>query len=138
MKLIFLDVDGVLNHSETPGFVYNTMGPVDKRCLTELNRILKETGAGIVLSSMHRTVPSKIEALKQHGLEFVDLTANDGNYRHTQIRNWIAANPRCKRWAVLDDLDTADLKDGSFFKTELYGGGLTPEIAQRVINYLNS
>src|SRR5260370_6892656 len=55
MKIIFLDVDGVLNHSGTEGWKTTKDAFVlDDECLKQLSRILISTDAKIVLSSTWR------------------------------------------------------------------------------------
>jgi histidinol phosphatase-like enzyme len=58
-KVVFLDVDGVLNNDKTeryPSNLEELFSPfvLDKENITQLKRILKETGAKIVLSSTWR------------------------------------------------------------------------------------
>ena len=61
MKVIFLDIDGVLNTKETYDNMYRTHGflsamevPIDKFRLEYLKTIIDETDAKIVLSSSFR------------------------------------------------------------------------------------
>jgi hypothetical protein len=56
MKIIFLDIDGVLNCDETPNprkFPYI----IDKKLLTRLRNLLERTNAKVVLSSSWRCDP---------------------------------------------------------------------------------
>jgi HAD domain in Swiss Army Knife RNA repair proteins len=56
MKVIFLDIDGVLNCKEIPNpskFLYI----VDEKLLRRLERLLKQSGAKVVLSSSWRVDP---------------------------------------------------------------------------------
>ena len=63
MKIIFLDIDGVLNCDKTPNprkFPYI----VDKKLLARLKKLLDRTGAKVVLSSSWRCDPVGLFAAK--------------------------------------------------------------------------
>lgn len=76
MKVVFLDVDGVLNHAATRSDVVPTSGeplpiPIAPECMTRLNRLIAETGAKIVISSSWRLFARWQDlgpALNRHGL----------------------------------------------------------------------
>jgi hypothetical protein len=76
MKVIFLDIDGVLNCKKTPNprkFPY----VVDRKLLRRLKRLLDRTGAKAVLSSTWRYDPAGL----------------------------FSAHPRVTRYAIIDDED---------------------------------
>lgn len=59
MRVVFLDIDGVINHCNTHHHVTPTTQeplpiPIDPRCMECLNRLIAETGAKIVISSSWR------------------------------------------------------------------------------------
>jgi hypothetical protein len=76
MKVVFLDIDGVLNHCDTRSDVVPTMKeplpiPIAPECMLRLNRLIAETGAQIVISSSWRTFCRWQDlgpALVRHGL----------------------------------------------------------------------
>lgn len=150
MKIIFLDVDGVLNHSKTPEWATATDNDIlDTSCVFELTRILYSTRARVVLSSSWRFDLNKCKKLFAHfhPSSFIGATpeVNGGDERKDDILKWLAAVwPLTYGWcgevithlAVLDDDTDADLGDGSFFKTDFKAGGLTKEIADRIIIHL--
>jgi hypothetical protein len=71
MKVIFLDIDGVLNCDRTPNprkFPY----VVDRRLLARLKKLLKRTRAKVVLSSSWRLDPVGLLAAKYWGVPFID------------------------------------------------------------------
>jgi len=152
MKIIFLDVDGVLNHSKTPEWENATSNDVlDIECVVELDRIITFTGAKIVVSSSWRLNPDKCKRLTSYPItNIIGSTPYpnplcDRDERKDEILTWLATIwPFTYGWngeiithiAVLDDDIDADLGDGSFFKTSFEGGGLTKEIADRVITHL--
>jgi hypothetical protein len=150
MKLIFLDVDGVLNHSNAIGWKRTDESldwrVIDPDCVFEINRILRETGAKIVLSSVWR--------LSEEGTELITECIMEGSIigktpwiqkkmdmfvdRKEEIKKWLSDNQmNIKAIAVIDDDIDADLGDGTFFKTDFENGGLTKEIADNIIKHLN-
>lgn len=158
MKIIFLDVDGVLNHSHSIGWRRSDGGldwkVLDPECIFEINRIIRETGAKIVLSSTWR--------LNEEGLNLIKESIIDGAIigrtptlqrfsqhvdRKEEILKWMSdtwplsigsTGEKIENMAIIDDDIDADLGDGSFFKTEFESGGLTKEIADNIIQHLNS
>lgn len=142
MKVIFLDVDGVLNTPKLiKKFGYDHIDPV---LVALLARIVRETEARIVLSSTWRIDENNRKmveaALAQHGLELLGSTPvhkkkfPDWVYRHEEIGAWLAEN-QVSKFAILDDLDDAGI-EGSFFRTD-ENLGLTAEIAEKVILHLS-
>jgi HAD domain in Swiss Army Knife RNA repair proteins len=76
MRVIFLDIDGVLNHAATRSNVSPTTTeplpiPIAPECMTRLNRLIAETGAKVVISSSWRMFARWQDlgpALVRHGL----------------------------------------------------------------------
>lgn len=76
MKIVFLDIDGVLNHAATRHAVSPTETeplpiPIAPECMTRLNRLVAETGAKVVISSSWRKFARWQDlgpALVRHGL----------------------------------------------------------------------
>lgn len=70
IKVIFLDIDGVLRPVQERGF--------NKKCVDNLNFLTKETGAKIVISSTwrERGIEEVIKFLKDHDVEgdIIDIT----------------------------------------------------------------
>jgi hypothetical protein len=97
MRIVFLDIDGVLNHCDTRHDVRPTSTellpiPIEPACMARLNRLIAATGAKIVISSSWRLFACWQDlgpALVRHGLvadvigETPDLV-NDA----TWIANW--------------------------------------------------
>jgi HAD domain in Swiss Army Knife RNA repair proteins len=72
MKIIFLDIDGVLNCDDTPNprkFPYI----VDSRLLELFREFVKATGAIVVLSSTWRVDPVGLFATKFYNVPFEDI-----------------------------------------------------------------
>ena len=75
MRVIFLDIDGVLNHCDTispsPTGAEPLPIPIAPECMARLNRLIAETGAKIVISSSWRKFARWQDlgpALMRHGL----------------------------------------------------------------------
>jgi len=97
MRVVFLDIDGVLNHCDTRHDVSPTSTeplpiPIAPECMVRLNRLIAETGAKVVISSSWRKFARWQDlgpALVRHGLvadvigETPDLV-NDGVW----LENW--------------------------------------------------
>lgn len=143
MKVLFLDIDGVLNTGNLI-FVHGNKA-VGEGQLSLLQSIIFTTKAEIVLSSTwrlynsHRTV--LIERFKEKNLTILDSTKEiRGEFsefipRSIEIEEWLDRHPEVTNFAILDDGDDAEIK-GHFFETN-FQDGLTAEIAQKVIEYLN-
>lgn len=156
MKVLFLDVDGVLNSN-----AYRAYDDATKRLgmapehVAELHRIVVATGCKIVVSSMWRLggigPGSRFwEAMSAASPNSTILDAMIGStpckmsnyWRRNEILWWLRDNPEPERFAILDD-EPAFILSGpddpfapNLFATDHYTG-LTPEIADRVIAYLN-
>lgn len=156
MKVVFLDIDGVLNYEH---FVrsndgvsdnFNLMGRFEwyismfnRNCVMQLNRILRETGAKVVLSSSWRkmfdveTIQEFLEAKGFEG-ELIDKTPNHGQRpcRGEEIQEWLEDHPEVEAFVVLDDaLDVYPHAD-RWVQTFYEGYGLTEECADKAIKLL--
>ena len=141
MKILFLDVDGVLNN-KTVLSEKGLFGICDNM-LELLSQIIKETNAKIVLSSTWRLYPKAIEELKfkfhPMKLEIFDQTIEIKPKklsllveRKEEINEWLERN-EVDNFAILDDDPDAEIK-GHFFKTN-FETGLTQQITNEVINH---
>jgi len=135
MKVIFLDIDGVLNCKKTPN-PRQLPYVVDPRLLRKLNRLLDRTGAKVVLTSSWRIDPAGVFAAKHWGVPFID-TAPDmpKSPRCREVLTWLKRHPKVTRYAVIDDEDDG-LDELPLFQPSA-ATGLTTEIAKGVEKYLN-
>ncbi len=139
MKILFLDIDGVLNHRGGP--VENGIYIIDPSLLPLLKHIVNETDCKIVLSSTWRILKEnrvKVQrSLRSIGTEFIDVTPRGmGVPRSDEIRTWLQDHPETKDFAILDD-DPGACIEGHYFRTS-WDTGLTIEIANNVIGYFNA
>lgn len=139
-RIVFLDVDGVLNHREAFKRWWPTWGTdtLDPECLRALAWLCRD-GAEIVLTSTWRLYPDADRTIRivLHALgldvidETPDLSLNDPHSaRGAEISAWLAEHPTSS-YVVLDDsADAGDGHAGRFVQTEESGGGLTWEKAR--------
>jgi hypothetical protein len=135
MKVIFLDIDGVLNCSRTPNprsFPYL----IDPKLLTRLRRLLQRTRAKVVLTSTWRYDPIGRLAAKHFRIPLIDCTPDlPEQPRRDEILQWLSAHPNVSRYVVIDD-DDDELDDLPLFQPSS-ATGLSPQIASGVANFLN-
>ena len=122
MKVVFLDLDGVVNNGRyDPKAATYALVP---GCVAQLGRILERTGAKVVLSSSWRYLVheglmslSEFEQVLGHhgapGIQIIGLTPTDEQVRGrgNQIQAWLDANGSglgIASYVVLDDMDAAD------------------------------
>lgn len=119
MKIIFLDFDGVLCNHESihAGYGKRTSPEQDpygahSDCVAQLNRIIAETGAMIVVSSTWRRVKNPrvamAETLKRWGVSgtVIDVTPYGGDcIRGDEIKYWLDHYTRheIESFVILDD-----------------------------------
>lgn len=135
MKVIFLDIDGVLNCDDTP----NSRGLpyiIDKRLLARLRKLLERTKAKVVLTSSWRIDPIGIFAARYWKVPFFDVCPDmPDRPRCEEIRTWLKHHPRVTRYVVIDDEDD-DLDELPLFQPS-GKKGLTPDIVREVERYLS-
>lgn len=133
----------------TINWVVRDLRQVDPKAIALLERFLKESGAGVVISSSWRkghSIPALQGILTYHGFtgtildvtpEDVPIPAGFTKYeRGHEIQAWLDLNPEVTNFVILDDdSDMAHLHD-HFVKTK-FKTGLTEanvEAALRLIN----
>ena len=135
MKVIFLDIDGVLNCKKTPN-PRSLPYMVDRRLLTRFKRLLKRTRAKVVLTSTWRYDPAGLFSAKRWGIPFISVTPDmPKRPRHDEIRAWLKKHPQVTRFVVIDDEDDG-LDDLPLFQPSATTG-LTGEMVRSVVQYLD-
>jgi len=139
-SVIFLDVDGVLNSMRTPSWMGEDWDIPLARYLTQLRRIVDETGADIIVSSSWREHPAamrKLEvALMVFELRIAGQTPICNLDRPREIQQWLADHPSVKHYVILDDelwMWTDEQVNKVAYTT---ANGLTADVAQIAINIL--
>lgn len=145
-RIIFLDIDGVLNHreyllnwnSEETGMA----GQIDPLAVARVNTIAKEIGAVVVVSSTWRGHPDTHGHLLARGLDCKiigdtpELRSNQGWSvpRGLEIQAWMTANGCTAEEVVIldDDGDMAHLVP-RLVQTSFSGGGLLDHHVDKAI-----
>lgn len=150
MKVIFLDVDGVLNNRKAfkqgkiDGFPHGVSLVWDPDCVERLNKIIEKTGAKIVVSSTWRLYADAYEVLTTKmdiKGEFIGCTPDhlrmvEDSCRGNEISEWMKTNNEQGPIVILDDdSDMGELMDRLVLTdTE---EGLQDQQALQAINLLN-
>lgn len=150
MKVIFLDIDGVLNSlpfiyecdsTGLSGIEFKAM-QIDSVCVQRLNHAIETTGAKCVLSSAWRKIHPLDEM--QEILEFKDfkgelidktpyLSIQGRDRRKKEIQQWLDKN-EVDKYVVLDD--EGKFEGMPFVKTNLMDCGMDDRHMQKVIQLL--
>jgi hypothetical protein len=158
MKVIFLDIDGVLNSGDDMRSRYNigclngqpriithddlNCQLFDERCCRWLEYIIRSTGAKIVISSSWRLNGLDLmrKLWEKRGLfgDIIGVTPNFGNSRGEQIKAWLDANTHVVDYVIIDD-DNDMLPDqqSRFVKCQ-FETGIMLESALKAIEILNA
>lgn len=162
MKIIFLDIDGVLNNEinyndaalEQRYVDTGEYDDIDKRCVSLLNTLIKSTGAKVVVSStwrIGRTTEQLQETLNKFGFEgevigitpWMDRTQY--MLRGNEIYAWLDQNEDLlgmnrydfNRYVIFDDdSDMLLWQKDNFIQIDPYVG-LTPRNIWRAEHILN-
>lgn len=147
MKIIFLDIDGVLNNLNDKLGIY----PINQDCVKCFNKLIQETKANIVLISSWRYMimrgDMKLKGfetmLRTHGVNcyqrFIGLTPPDDviEERNDQVEFWLMnTNYKVDQFVILDDQEPFPSFPNNFIKTN-WQFGLTEKDVERAISILN-
>lgn len=106
-KYLFLDVDGVLNSVSWYRAEWNKdhvypQGDFDPKCVEIVNRIVKETGCKVVVSSSWRAEINLQSIFDKAGLKFkIHSITPFGVHRGCEIRDWLASETEPYVYAIL-------------------------------------
>lgn len=153
MKIIFLDIDGVLNHSTGPVDDKNYL-IIDPEHVEFLNKILTETGAELVISSTWREKHDAVELkrlLQVAGVskDFIGVTpslwmgsgwstAKDLG-REAEIRQWLESNQHLdiEAFAIIEDQEDMGEWEATAVVRTNFNDGLGPPHVDRAVRILN-
>ncbi len=155
IKIIFLDIDGVLNNEVmcfNPEWKEKQFD-IDKRCMDLLNNLIEKTDAKVVISSVWRygnTIESLQKLLEEYGFkgEVIGLTPSYGHtacVRGNEILGWLQDNQdryegldyNFKNYVILDDDgDMLLFQKDNFIHVDNFSG-LTPNIIWKAEKILN-
>lgn len=129
IKIIFLDIDGVLNSKQYKRKIgskfVDPQYQIDPLVVKRLNDIIATTNAKIVISSTWRlsficaanALQKMQDCFADYGInDIVDCTpqilASDGtpliSFRGDEIKEWLKRNKDVSSFVVLDDIDMSD------------------------------
>lgn len=160
-KYIFLDIDGVLNsndyfssleHIKRENMLRNLgfnssisygVSSIDPVAVKNLNKLVKDTGAKVVVSSTWRTSPNLSEIFKISGIEapiFNITPSSRSRIRGEEIQAWLdkkAESPY--KYVILDD-DSDMLRDQLpyFIQVDWMARGLSENDVKLATKILNS
>ena len=154
MKVIFLDVDGVLNSQDLFERCGEELVPIDEENIRSLKEIVDATGAKIVLSSSwrygwteHRDEVQDwcqllVDTLERYQMKIIDKTEYfSSGRREDEIKDWLGKCPeRVESFVILDDGDYDWYRHGydkHLVKTDFCTGGLRQEHVQKAVSILN-
>lgn len=163
-KILFLDIDGVLNTKwwysqmdrNTPKDKYGYA--FDPKAVANLKRIVEETGADIVISSSwkcmghsqmedmwkERNLPGKIVGVTPNSVSDNLLTDADidsmeqFHIRGEEIKEWLTKHGKhVSHYAIIDDMDNMLPEQQSHFVNTNPEVGITEDDAEKTIEILN-
>ena len=151
MKIIFLDIDGVLNHEEWyDKVVTSKIKPInqdlDPSSIGKINRIISLTDAKIVLSSSWRVDSNCSTTLYKSGLfkdSIIDKTPyirhDENHMRGFEIQKWLdETGYKISSYVIIDDdKDMLDSQMNNFIQTSRWTG-ITDEDVDNCIKILNN
>lgn len=145
--IIFLDFDGVIGagrvwaQNETKRWT-SPAGWLDPALIARLNRLVRRTGADVVLSTSWRkylTPRSTVAVLRACGftgrvIGATEVMGEGVEQRHREVERWLRERPAVTRWAAVDDCEIA-LPPERFVRTHAVHG-LTDADVDRAIAIL--
>ena len=151
MKVIFLDIDGVLNSDEYFDKIRNLniqgiQSEIDVEKIKLLKKAIDETGAKVVLSSSWRYTKNAqyLKELLANFEIYTDSTPFMKGVRGLEIKQWLLNNQGVEDFVILDD-EIFDSYDEELIKKLIkisngnghnFGEGLLPKDIDEIIKRL--
>jgi hypothetical protein len=141
MKVLFLDIDGVLNCESTKEKIggsgpYRSMHGLDARLLKMLLSWLdKHPDVQVVISSTWRQQPETLCAIADAGIPYIGITRTMRN-RATEIDDWLSRHPDVSHYAILDDIQQFNAAQRPRFVQTSYVHGLRGKDLRRIEDIL--
>lgn len=147
MKIIFLDVEGVLNNMtwakrmRDEGVRVFAEDMLEDRAIKLLKQIIDATGADVVITSTWRThvaaMKHLLDQLAYYGIRPIAKTPRRGGLRGDEITAWMQeCNEPFDEYVILDDESDMTVHMDHLVKTS-FEHGLQPEHVKRAIEILN-
>ena len=132
MKIIFLDIDGVLNSKDYYKKVnmrINNWDRFDPETVKLIKALLEEFNAKIVITSSWRFGAKDLlmkELKKTRLLEYLyknwETPMIYGGTRGQEIKQWLDKHPEVNSYVIMDDRDDILAEQLSFIKTDINTG----------------
>lgn len=141
MKVLFLDIDGVLiiASSEWSDFLKSQV--YDPDCVARLKTVIEKTGCEIVVSSSWRFRLKALEnQMRRNGLPIYDITGEEAkgeNQRGQEIAAWLKRHPEVTSFVIVDD-DTDMGELHPHLVVTSWSNGLTEECMNELISKLGA
>lgn len=109
MKVIFLDIDGVLNSDEyidsIKGKEMTAENEIDMEKVRLLEQAINQTGTRVVLTASGRyaQVGRYLREVLSQMAVFTDVTPYMNNIRGLEIKEWLSQNSDVEDFVILDD-----------------------------------
>ena len=136
MKVLFLDIDGVVNNKRTDKKFRNLMA-IDPAMAALIQRIVQNTGCEIILSSSWRLFQNGRDEIERKVCKFADITPILYAPRGYEIKAWLTLHPEIQHYAILDDAESILPEQRANFFQTTWESGLTEDIALAVEKHLN-
>jgi hypothetical protein len=141
LKIIFLDIDGVLNAIDFQMDSTDEPPLIDRSRLVILKEIIEKSDAKVVLSSSWKKAwfpKCKFDILfRESGIIVHDITPSIGRKRD-EISAWLNEHPETKSFAIIDDAEGGwgELLPYVVITDPLNTKGLEPEHINKVLQLL--
>jgi hypothetical protein len=133
MKIIFLDIDGVMNsevYHSTLDTKKKNWRRFDPEAVKMLIKLVEEFDAKIVVSSLWRFVAKKELATELKESHLVNFLHQDWKtpviepgHRGKEIKMWLDQHPDINEFVILDDdSDVLEVFSDKFVRTDYYDG----------------
>lgn len=142
-KVLFLDVDGVLNRRSLLTVEADTFALCPKAC-ARLKVLVAMTGARIVLSSSWRSSEQHISYLRKYNVleqmhdDWQTKEIGNGKTRGDEIDEWLSRHPEVTQFAIVDDVDDFLPKQRRYFVHTSYEQGLLDKHVKRLAAILGA
>lgn len=149
MKVLFLDIDGVLNSLSSSiafdgyphDFSQKGMAKFDMVAVGLVRKLCEECDVSIVLSSTWRMYSPVSDAASALNLPIFDKTPVLNGIRGLEIKDWLDKHPEVTHYAILDDdSDMLSEQKEFFVKTSFKDGMSIKNYSQlkRIFGYADS
>jgi len=101
VKVLFLDIDGVVNNEHTRK-KFGDFITLDPARVALVQRIVRNTGCEIVLSSSWRLFQLGRDEVERNVCKFADITPflRAGTPRGYEIKAWLTRHPQIEHYAI--------------------------------------